>query len=341
LQSEKDALSFCRQLNKFYNTPSGLEVTALMGLFSSKEDSLIVLLCVPTLNGHNHLPDLLASIKQQTLQPDLFLAIDSGSDDGTVDTLREAGVTVQAICRDEFNHGGTRQLAVEMFPSADLVVYLTQDVILTDAGAMEKLIASFKDETVGAAYGRQLPRPGANPIEAHARLFNYLPENRVKSIADVPNLGIKTAFISNSFAAYRRDALLAVGGFPCNTIFGEDTCVAARLILAGWKVSYSADARVYHSHNYSVTEEFRRYFDIGVLHARESWLRDTLGKAEGEGLRFIRSELQFLLKRHPLLIPSALLRTVAKLFGYRLGLEERKITVKMKRYLSMNKGYWQ
>ncbi|BBI49658.1 hypothetical protein HORIV_20790 [Vreelandella olivaria] len=64
------------------------------------------------------------------------------------------------------------------------------------------------------AFGRQLPHPDASPIAAHARYFNYPDESRVVATADIPRLGIKTAFLSNSFAAYRREALSARAGFP-------------------------------------------------------------------------------------------------------------------------------
>jgi len=301
---------------------------------------LSVLLCIPTLNGENDLPGLLASLRRQTVQPDFFLAIDSGSDDCTVGILRGAGMRVHSIRREVFNHGGTRQSAAEMFPETELIVFLTQDVVFAHPEALGNLLGCFDDASVGAAYGRQLPRPAAGAIEAHARLFNYPPESRVKTIEDVPKLGIKTAFISNSFAAYRRSVLAAVGGFPSNTIFGEDTCVAARIILNMWKVSYCAEAQVYHSHGYKVSEEFQRYFDIGVLHARERWLQDNLGKAEGEGMRFVHSEIHYLLKHNPLLILSAVVRTAAKLLGYKLGLAERKVPLWLKCHLSMSPGYW-
>jgi len=301
---------------------------------------LSVLLCIPTLNGENDLPGLLASLRRQTVQPDFHLAIDSDSDDRSVDILRGAGIRVHSIRREEFNHGATRQLAAEMFPETDIIVYITQDIVFALPEALENLLGCFIDASVGAVYGRQLPRPAAGSIEAHARLFNYPPESCVKTIEDVPKLGIKTAFISNSFAAYRRSVLEAVGGFPSDTIFGEDTCVAARMILEGWKIAYCAEAQVHHSHGYGVVEEFRRYFDIGVLHARERWLQDNLGSAEGEGMRFVRSELRYLLKHSPLLIPSALLRTALKLAGYKMGFAEQKIPLWLKRRFSMSRGYW-
>ena len=297
-------------------------------------------LCIPTLNAGAHAAILAAAVASQTSQPDTFLVIDSGSNDGTVATFRRAGARIHLIIRREFNHGGTRQLGVDMFSDADLIIFLTQDAVPADPCAFERLIRCFDDLGVGAAFGRQLPRPGAGHIEAHARLFNYPAASRVTSLGDRATMGIKTVFLSNSFAAYRRADLLAVGGFPSHLIMGEDTYVAAKMLLGGKKVAYGAEATVYHSHNYNLLEEFRRYFDAGVLHVREPWIRNQFGSAENEGLRFVKSELRYLFNRNPFLIPSAILRTLLKFVGFRLGLQERRLPMAVKRRLSMLRAYW-
>lgn len=298
------------------------------------------LLCIPTLNAGKQANLLLSALNMQTYTPDHVLIIDSSSDDESVSVFQAAGTHVHIIPRLEFNHGSTRQLAVKMFPDANIVIFLTQDAILAQPAALKNLIACFQDEKVGAAYGRQLPRIGSNPIEAHARLFNYPSESKIKTMADASKLGIKTAFISNSFAAYRRTALMEVGGFPSNTILGEDTYVAAKMLLSGWKISYCANAAVYHSHNYSFIEEFKRYFDIGVFHAREKWIRRNFGQAEGEGMRYVRSELKYLWSKRPVLIPSSLLRTILKFWGYKLGSVENYLPICLKRRISMHKHVW-
>ena len=133
---------------------------------------------------------------------------------------------------------------------------------------------------------------------------------------------------------------MSVGGFPEDVVFGEDMCVAARMILSGWKIAYRADAAVYHSHDYGMRQEFQRYFDIGVLHAREPWLLEKFGKPEGEGVRFVRSETAYLWKHAPRLIPSAWLRTLLKLAGYRLGKAEAGLPLRLKMRLGMHHGYW-
>lgn len=299
-----------------------------------------VAVIVPTFNGGTVWLDCIDTLKVQSPARNHVLVIDSGSRDGTLEAALAAGFEVIPIDKDNFDHGGTRQSAVERFGRAEILVFLTQDAVLARSNSLENLLKVFADSSVGMAYGRQLPRREAGPIEAHARLLNYPAIGEIRSYEDRARLGLKAAFCSNSFAAYRRSALLAVGGFPSRTIHAEDMIVAARMLRMGWKIAYAADAMVHHSHKYSTIEEFRRYFDTGVLHAREAWLLDDFGKPEGEGGRFIRSELTHLVRYAPRLIPLAAVKTVAKYAGYRLGKLERHIPKQLKVRLSMHKGFW-
>jgi rhamnosyltransferase len=85
--------------------------------------------------------------------------------------------------------------------------------------------------------------------------------------------------------------LIAVGGFSSQLIFGEDTVTAGSLLLAGWKIADVAGAQVYHSHACTLRQEFKRYFDIGVLHAKQPWVLREFGQTGAAGRRFVRSEL--------------------------------------------------
>jgi rhamnosyltransferase len=294
---------------------------------------------IPTLNAAKDwqffAPSLLACAR-----PEQVLLMDSESTDGTPELARAAGFRVSSVRRAEFNHGGTRQMAADMVPDVELLVYMTQDAVLVGPDALDKLLAPFSDPLVAAVCGRQLPKANAEAIEAHARHFNYPATSEVRNLASKIPLGIRAAFLSNSLAAYRRSALMQVGGFPANVIFGEDMVTAARLLKAGYKVAYAAEACVYHSHEYTKVQEFRRYFDIGVLHRREHWLLDEFGKADGEGMRFVRSEFRYLLRHDVGQIPSALLRTFLKLLGYRLGLMEVRLSPRVKQRLSMHPRFW-
>ena len=294
---------------------------------------------VPTLNAAADWPRFAPALLN-CVDPEKVLIVDSESTDGTPDLARQAGFEVVSIDRKTFNHGGTRQLAAEMVPDAEIVVLMTQDAVLADVNSMARLLSAFDDVAVAAAYGRQLPRPEAGPIEAHARAFNYPATSEVRDLASRERLGFKAIFLSNSFAAYRRSALMSVGGFPTDVIFGEDTVTAARLLGAGHKIAYMAEACAYHSHAQSEMQDFKRYFDIGVLHSRERWLLEEFGRTSGEGKRFVLSELKYLRERAPALIPFALMRTGLKIFGYRLGMMEARLAPKIKRALSMHPQFW-
>ncbi|MNJ30427.1 N-glycosyltransferase [compost metagenome] len=303
------------------------------------ESPLRIACIVPTYNGRDELARLLTSLDQQSAQFDLFV-VDSSSKDGTFELAQARVSNVISIPASQFNHGGTRQLLVAKNPDYDVYVFMTQDAYLEDREAVARIVAPFADEHVGAVCGRQLPHHVANPISQHARHFNYPETNQVKSYADAKVLGLKTAFMSNSFAAYRGSALLKVGGFPQHVIFAEDMYVAAKMLLEGWKVVYAGDAACRHSHNYSLLEEFRRYFDMGVFHAREPWIRERFGSAGGEGIRYVKSELRFLGIARVYLWPSALIRNTLKLLAYKLGQKERSFPIGLKKKMGMYKRYW-
>lgn len=300
--------------------------------------SVTVGIVIPTRNAEKSLAQCLNSLLNSSLNPEI-LVIDSSSSDQTRTIATNMGARVVQISKSDFNHGGTREYARQQL-DCDVVVMVTQDAVLKEPAGLEKLVRVFDDSAVVAAYGRQLPHDRATPIGAHARLFNYPPHSCVKSLEDASLLGIKTPFISNSFAAYRQESLNTIGGFPENVIMSEDVHAAARLLLNGGKVVYVGDAEVYHSHDYGYLQEFRRYFDIGVFYRRCQWIYDTFGQAENEGGRFFDSELKYLGAHAPHLILPAMFRSVLKYGGYRLGKAEAHLPVGLKRALSMHPDYW-
>lgn len=295
---------------------------------------------IPTLNAGAYLPALLPSLAAQGLPHERFLIVDSQSTDGSPDAFRQFGATVVEIERRSFNHGGTRQRAVEMLPHAGAVVMMTQDAIPQGTDAIRRLVSAFTDLRIGMAYGRQLARPVARGIERHARLLNYPAQSEIRDLEDRKRMGVKTVFCSDSFAAYRPSALKEAGGFPEDAFFAEDQLVAGKMLLNGWRIAYCGDAEVIHSHGYSIREEFQRYFDVGVFHGRNHWLIDTFGAAEGEGIKFVRSELAYLARHDPRQLPSAILRTLAKYAGYKIGSREDRLPNAWKQRLSMQPFYW-
>lgn len=298
---------------------------------------LKILCIIPTLNAAHTIKNQIELLKKQNVD---ILVIDSSSDDNTLDIVRSLDVEVKVIDRKDFDHGGTRTLGAK-YKQSDIVVFLTQDAQPFDENCISALIKPFTDDKVAAVYGRQLPYPNETIFGEHLRVFNYGEQSYVRAYDDKERYGIKTAFLSDSFAAYRTKALKEIDYFKDGLILGEDMYAGAKLLQKGYKLAYAADAKVYHSHGYTILQEFKRYFDIGVFHISESWLLDEFGKPEGEGLKYIRSEFSYLIKRGKFyLLPLAVLRIGVKFLGYKLGKVYRDIPFVLIKHLSMHKHWW-
>lgn len=296
---------------------------------------------IPTYNAEAFIKPLLKSLLAQEIDGLEILVIDSSSTDDTVSICREFGIRPHVIPKSEFDHGGTRTAAARM-AGGEILIFMTQDVLPASNEAIGRLTSPFSSSKVAAAFGRQLPHPEASPLTRHLRHFNYPSRSYSRTLKDAKKYGIKAAFLSNAFTAYRKSALEEIGWFKNGLILSEDSYAGAKLLLAGYELRYVAEAEVYHSHEYSLSEEFRRYFDIGVFYAQEKWMMELLGRPEGEGLRFVRSQLSFLMQeRLFFLIPESIIRILGKYAAFKLGLRARRLPLCVKKGLSMNKGWWE
>ncbi len=305
----------------------------------------MVSVIIPTCNAAKWLDRQLSLLAGQSLPPDEILIADSASTDNTRAIARTCPqVELITIEREAFDHGGTRSLAARR-SSGDILVFLTQDAIPASEDCLALLTAPLREQAspVAVCYGRQLPHRDATPFAAHLRLFNYPDRYEApRCYADRERLGLHTIFCSNSCAAYRRDALAAAGFFPERLLLGEDTFTVAKILELGYCVQYVHEAQVFHSHNYTIADEVKRYFDIGAFHAGAQDLLDTYGTAGGAGRRFVFSELRYLLARkHYGLLLVSVVRSALKLLAYHLGRRCRFLPLELKRRLSMRPGWWQ
>ena len=268
-----------------------------------------------THNAAAHMRRCLPPIVQSTLAPRI-LVVNSSSTDGTVDIAREMNVEVLVIPRHEFNHGATRELARRTL-GTDIVVMMTPDAYLTSPDALAKLVAPIRARSASVSYGRQIPRSGADFFESYLRSFNYPATSHVRSIEDADTYGAYSSFCSNAFAAYRNSALDQIGGFA-PTLAHEDAVAAARVLRAGHRIAYVAEATVTHSHASSLPSEFRRYFDAGYSRAQFAADLEFPGGHERLGRRYVRGLFKAVMQQ-PWHLPYALAHAATKWIGYKLG----------------------
>ena len=248
-------------------------------------------------------------------------------------------VQIRHIETEDFDHGGTRDGAASLL-DGDLILFMTQDAVPADVYLVEKLVSAFEKEKVAAAYARQLPNAECSFVERYTRAFNYPDTSLVKTKADLDKYGIKTFFCSNVCAAYDHRIYNEIGGFPEHAIFNEDMIYAGWMVKKGYAVAYAAEAKVYHSHNYSCSQQFHRNFDLGVSQAEHPEVFEGV-PSEGEGIRLVKKSMAYLTKTgHIWMIPGLFFQSAAKYAGYFLGKRYKKLPEKLILFCTMSPEYW-
>ena len=248
-------------------------------------------------------------------------------------------VQIRHIETEDFDHGGTRDGAASLL-DGDLILFMTQDAVPADVYLVEKLVSAFEKEKVAAAYARQLPDKDCDIIERYTRSFNYPKESSVKTKADLDRLGIKTFFCSDVCAAYRRDLFEELGGFESPVIFNEDMFFAANAIEHGYGVAYAAEAKVVHSHNYTMRQQFHRNFDLAVSQKQHPEIFEQVS-SEAEGMKLVKSTIAYLFAiRKPWLVFHFGMQCVGKYAGFWMGRHYEKLSRKQILKYTMNPGYW-
>jgi len=306
------------------------------GLTGSRPNVSVI---IPTLQAGEELRRLIEKLQNQTLAPREILVIDSASTDGTPEIALGCGARVIGIDRKDFDHGGTRNLAAS-YAVGEVLVFMTQDAVPAHPEMLERLVAPLEDERIACAYARQEPRPDAGVLERLTRAHLYPEQSDVKWKSDLPRHGIRTFFCSNVCAAYRRDVFEQLGRFPSPVLFNEDLFFAARSIMADYGVAYAADACVVHSHEYTLGQQFRRYFDNGVSMCGNDWVYAHSGVGKSGSGMVLAITRELIRSRQMRYIPRLLMESAAKFIGYQLGKRHRLLPGALCRRFSMHRGIW-
>ncbi len=301
---------------------------------------------IPLYKPGEELFQLLERLMKQTIKPHRIILINTEKKyfdkllygNRLFEELSE-NVDVYHISKQEFDHGKTRDLAVQK-SNAEIFVMMTQDAMPHDKYMLDELIKPLKDEQTVVSYGRQLPAKGCNVIEQYAREFNYPDQTIKKTIKDLPKMGIKTYFCSNVCAAYKRDAYDRLGGFIRRTIFNEDMIFAANAIKSGDAIVYAANAKVIHSHNYTGLQQLKRNFDLGVSQADNPEIFYNI-PSEKEGKVMVKKTLRYLWKNsYKHMIPGYIFQCACRYLGYILGKHYKKLPKAVIKKCTMSPEYF-
>lgn len=194
------------------------------------------------------------------------------SNDKTEIKLKEMNLKYKKIKKEDFSHSLTREK--EAFESkADIIVFVTQDIVINREDWLKNLIKDIENGTVDACYSRQLC--DNNTIEKYTRESNYPETSKIISQEDIPTLGLKTFFFSDASSAIKRDTFVKLNGYDNKKlVISEDMYIAYKLITSGYKIKYCADSEVIHSHKFILKQYYNRYKDTGKFFKENSYLNN-------------------------------------------------------------------
>lgn len=302
-----------------------------------KDRSVSVIL--PTRNVEENIGQLLDDILNQDYSGEIDILVMDSSDDRTPEIARSYGQQVVRIEPDDYNYGGTRNLGVQM-TKGEFCVFLSADIKIANRQWLVNLIRHFEDNLVAGVYSRQIPWPDASPMEQFSRLRFYPRERKIFELCQDSRLRMEELFFSNVSSAIRRSVYER---FPLPEMLKTEEWVWVRTVLkAGFRVVYEPESTVYHSHNYSLAQVFREYFDSGAsFTAVFPGTNFSSASLFGSGISYLLEEIAFLARtRNVRMMPYALLYEFIKGMGLLLGTGYRRLPERLRRRFTKKRNHW-
>lgn len=238
---------------------------------------------VPLYNAEKYIDALHKSfLMQNKVKINKIRYVLTESTDNTEKYLLQNKIEYKKIKRNEFSHSLTREKEA-MDSNSDIVVFVTQDVIIKDKLWLYNLIKDIGKNNIVATYSRQITK--YNNIEKYTREANYPSESKIVSKEDIPKLGLKTFFFSDASSAIDTNIFKKLKGYDGKKLpISEDMYIAYKIINNDYKIKYCADSVVYHSHNFTLKEVYDRYKLTGKFFKENSYLDNYGTNKSGGGL---------------------------------------------------------
>lgn len=222
-------------------------------------------------NSEAEIAQALQGLYSQEFRDFELLVVDSGSTDRTQDIVGEYPARVVRIAPDDYFPGRVLNRAIEASTS-DIIVFQNSDVVPLDVRALGNLLAPFNDPRVHATFARQLARPEAETWVRRDYLASFPPSGETP-----PWITLSLPFAAMRRSAWERHR------FYDEAWGSEDTEWGAWARSNGLEVRYVPEARVMHSHNYTLRQLYGRRFiegeaDAFIYRQHESLLL-ALGRA--------------------------------------------------------------
>ncbi|MGT2964609.1 glycosyltransferase [Streptococcus acidominimus] len=229
---------------------------------------------IPVYNGeHDHLEETLEGIYRQKTEFDWDVLItDSGSKDKSVQIIERfaekyGNIQLLKISKEEYSHGGTRQMAAEI-ATGEIMVYLSQDAVPYNDNWLTEMVAPFAlNPNIAGVVARQKPRLACFP----AMKYDIEAVFREQGVEDALTFWTrseealrgkytKESFYSDVCSAAPRHFLVNKIGYR-HVAYSEDYEYGKDILDAGYIKVYNAKAIVEHSNDVLLKHYKQRIFD--------------------------------------------------------------------------------
>ncbi|PIQ24153.1 glycosyltransferase [bacterium (Candidatus Blackallbacteria) CG17_big_fil_post_rev_8_21_14_2_50_48_46] len=211
-------------------------------------------------NSAETLAEVLKALAAQTVQDFELIVADSGSQDQTLEWLAAYPHQLLKIQAQDYFPGKVLNQAASM-ARGEILVFLNSDVVMLDQDTLAELLAPFANPEVKASFARQVARPEADA---------WVRRDYLKAF---PSQGSAPDWMRYSLplAAMRRSAWVHMP-FYTWAWGSEDTEWGQGAQAKGWQVVYTPQARVMHSHNYTLRQLAGRRFIEGEA---DAWMQQA------------------------------------------------------------------
>jgi cellulose synthase/poly-beta-1,6-N-acetylglucosamine synthase-like glycosyltransferase len=216
-----------------------------------------VSIIVPVYNGARVIADCLTSLEKLDYPRDCYevIVVENCSTDNTIEIVEQFQV-ILTQCTDS-GPATARNLGIRT-SQAEIIAFTDADCVV-HKDWLKELVKPFQDPRVGGVAGMiaAYPTLEASIVDRFSSQFPPLVNFQSGPGEFLPHL-----YTAN--AAYRRDALLEVGGFNPAMQTAEDVDLSWRFQLkTDHKVVPAPDAVVYHRHRSTITSLAKQYRQYG------------------------------------------------------------------------------
>ncbi|MEU9283184.1 bifunctional polysaccharide deacetylase/glycosyltransferase family 2 protein [Streptomyces sp. NPDC048275] len=198
-----------------------------------------VTVIVPAYNEKECIANTIDSLTRST-HPIEIIVVDDGSTDGTSEIVEAMGIPNVRVIRQE-NAGKPAALNNGVRnASYDIVVMMDGDTVF-EPDAVHQLVQPFADPEIGAVAGNAKVGNRNTIIGAWQHIEYVMGFNLDRRMYDLLRC---MPTIPGAIGAFRRDAVLEVGGMSEDTL-AEDTDITIAMHRAGWRVVYQEHAKAW------------------------------------------------------------------------------------------------